>query len=296
MGDMDIAENLAASQPSFLSIGGKLFRLNAIAESGAPVKLLNRMRKSAAQAIAMQRIALLAAAQREAVIIRQQAEVEMAAVQRQRIEFAQARGRELAIPSWVGNIPVKRVHDGLIAVQGVINFCPLKFTWPDWSIPNLGEDNEEIAPPRKVNLEWPAIPAGMVKVPFWIAFNPVDGSFQLENARLDQYGLKLPHADYSGFCCQPQGLPERLASLDDLVRIEVMINRAFKEVNLSSLLVREYNLSPAVRAFVPPQVGEFMTEWDRKGDYFDPTSYHPMIVEREAPGVIWTQEGTTRRR
>jgi hypothetical protein len=285
--DMDVAENLAASQPPLLSIGGRLFRLNPVAETGGPIKLLDRMRSQAAQAIATQREALVASANTEAKIIRQQAERGRALLAHERRLWEQEKAREgvMTIPPWIvdqgGVLWVQSGEPSRLGIELTLRYQPEKFVFPDWEV------RPEDGAVTRINIEWSAREAPPLIVPFWLRFNPTDGSYAVDDARVSEPPF-LPHADRDTFCVQPQGLPERIEGWGDCQAVVQAINRAFKVVNLSSLLVHEDDWSPQVMASVPQGVNDFLERWREEGQGFDPVAEcGARITPPEPPSQIW---------
>lgn len=278
--DMDIAENLVASQPAILSMGGRIFRLSTVAESGAPVKLLDRMRKQAAKAIATQREALIANAKREATLIRSQVEMERAAFELEKRRWQQDVGRQFIVPEWLGGYPVRRHNDGIISVQLRFFYQPTEFVWPGY----------EFRLQRAATYRWDAMAADLIPVYFWLRFELASGIYSLESAHIDRLSPILPHATQNSFCCQPQGLPERIRREADLQMVVSAITRTFRTVNLSSLLSSIHDWTPEVKAFEPERLREFLVEYFNEDHRPDPREYGATRVGRERATEIWSVE------
>jgi hypothetical protein len=281
--EMDIAENLAASQPALLSIGGRMFRLSPTAESNAPTKMIDRMRAAASTAIANQREALLAGARREAQIIRSQAQAEREALELDRARLLSQQGNQQIVPEWLRGMPVKWM-DGNIQVQLQFYYSPTKFHYPVWPIYD-GDGSID----RHVELEWDAnYVTESVRCAFWLPFSRVDGSYSLESAYMDSLSSELPHASHGRFCCQPQGLPQRIRRIEDLQVVIQAVTRTFKTVNLSSLLTSPSDWSPEVRAFMPESVNRFLTSVSDGGpEHTNYEDFNARVVERERATTIW---------
>ena len=294
--DMDIAANLAASQPPLLSIGGRMFRLNPVAESGAPVRLLDRMRANAVTAIAAQREALIASAKREAAIILQQANTERVAVEQARADLNRANAANFVIPEWLTGLPVLRREGGRgsIGVQLAISYAPTEATYENFLIePQEDEDGEPIDSERRVDFKWTLNRAPAVTSRFWLNFDLASGLYDLEGAYMDADSSDLPHASHGRFCAQPQGLPERIRGANDLSVVRSAVERTFKVINLASLLTSYGDWSNGVKAFIPEGLRDFLSNLD-EGERVDPTDYGAVEVPRDAGRTIWTAGGVRR--
>ena len=279
-GDNVVAEQLAAAAPAFLSIGGRMFRLTPEAHTGAPVKVLDRMRKQASLAIARERQAMIAAAEREAQVIRTQAERERTAQQAEIARLRAERVSNMVIPQWLEGYYVMR-HNGWLMIEQPITYQPTSFNYPQRTIGR-----------RVYTVEWTAEQASPVTVKFWLAFSPADGLFSIERSYIAGGQPVLPHANSVQFCCQPQGLPQRIAGQRDLATVISAINRAFRVVNLSSLLTVMVDWNAAVQAFVPDGLKEYLSDLDEGNDI--PTTvdgfterYGATVSPIEAPNLTW---------
>ena len=269
-------------------MGGRLFRLSTVAESGAPVKLLNRMRKQAAKAIATQREALVANAKREATLIRSQVESEREVFEAEKVRWQRDIGRQFIVPEWLAGYPVRRHDDGQISVQLRFLYQPTEFVWPDYEF-----RDEEGTLQRARTYRWDATAATTIAVYFWLRFALATGAYSLGSAQIDRLSPILPHATRNSFCCQPQGLPERIRENADLQTVVNAITRTFKTVNLSSLLSSIHDWTPEVKAFEPERLREFLVEYFDENHRPDPREYGATRVGRERAGEIWSVEAPT---
>ena len=294
--DEEIIQRLTAAEPGYLTIGGRSFRLQSAGEvSAAPGKMLIQLRQKAAESVRRERDALIAGARREAEIVRRQVTAERSAwhmereQQRQQIR-AERAGRRVP-PAWIPQeMPVKWIDDSTIAVLQAIQYRPTRFTFPGWPIsnPEDGIDEDDTGPDRGT-LEWDAVPQlNPVYTWIWVPFSTVDGMFNMNGCHVASWSSQLPHASHSGFCCQPQGVPENIRSIQDLSTVIAAINRAFKEVNLSSLLVSEDGWQPAVLAFMPQLCREFMRQWRDEGvSGADWEQYGARVQQPDTAQTVW---------
>jgi hypothetical protein len=85
-------------------------------------------------------------------------------------------------------------------------------------------------------------------------------------------------------------LPERITSWNDVIAIQTAINRTYKIVNLSSLLVMYNGWGEEVKKWATPDVVRFCDEVVDGGRRPDPARFNARIVVREAAGTIWGVE------
>jgi hypothetical protein len=258
--------------------------------------MLIQLRQKAAESVRKERDALIAGARREAEIIRRQVTTERAEWQMEQraatARLAQERAGIRAIPTWINPmVPVKWMDDGRIAVLQSISYNPVRFTFPGWPIYPVPEGEDEIdesKPVERVILEWRAVEANPVKIYIWILFNPTTGAFDMGDCHVAPWSSQLPHAGHGSFCCQPQGVPDHIRSMDDLGRVVSGIARAFREVNLSSLLVPEESWDDEVLAFMPLDCRRFMDKWRDDGPTeTDYREFGARIQQADTATTVW---------
>ena len=287
--DLDTAESLSASLPAFLSIGGKMFRLNPEAESNVQVKMLEKARKAAVAAIVTQRDAMIATAKREAEIVRRQAQSEREAVEHLRAEILRERGNQFIIPEWLEGQPVIR-NGGHLAVRLKFIYQPVEYKIDEFEFP-VRDEEWDAADIHEGNYRWTARDAVPVTSYFWLQFELRTGIYSLERAYIDSQSSPLPHASHSGFCCAPQGLPERINSAEALSRVVRAVQRTFTVVNLGSLLTRMDQWSDAVKASMPPNLRDWLHEFQVEVNHLDPTKYGATEIVTEPANQIWEARG-----
>jgi hypothetical protein len=301
--DEEVISRLTAAEPGYLTIGGRTFRLMSSGEPSATGgKLLVNLRRKAAEAIRRERDAMIAAATTQARIVRQQVEAERAAFRREQqiaAEAARLATRNVfAVPGWLNGqgvaIRQSRSIDGAIEVLQRLSYQPTRFSYPGWEVwerANGFEDptpDDEMVRNRVCEIEWSAEQAEPIYPWIWITFMPSTGAFELNQSKIAEWSPKLPHADHGSICCQPQGLPAAIVDQASLTRVVACINRAYKEVNLSSLLVSMSDWSPEVKVSCPQGVRDWYDHWRDEGmDATNAFEFGAREVAREAAGVIW---------
>ncbi len=274
-----IVAQLAAGEPSFLTLGGRMYRLQATEHSDAGLKLLKKAREQAAAAVRAHRDAAIARVNAECAVQRSQLERERLQLATERAEFA--RGGQCVIPRWLRQMKVVGGDDGWLWVEQRFNYLVTKWIIPDYNIPAVGRVRE-----RHVSLEWDALVPARPTVDvirYWLRVNPALGTYDVSHSYIDSECPQLPHAGHNSFCVQPDGMPARCTSLDDVRGITAKIARAFKVVNLSSLL-NSVDYEAPTRQYCPPGIRAY-----RQGNLEGPVHQAPgvRIVERDRPVEIW---------
>jgi hypothetical protein len=275
--------------PAFLSIGGKMFRLNPAGESNSQLKVLERMRKGAVTAITTQREAMLAAAKRESEIVRNQIAGERALLDHDREVFRREQGDRFIIPDWLIGYPVIRSdRTSSVVVQLRFNFQPTEFSIHSLTWHSGDPDDDDRAQEEHYgDYRWRAIDAEPFMAYFWLKFDLRTGVYALENAYMDAAGGVLPHANHGQFCCQPQGLPERINGGESLQRVIRAVERTFKVVNLGSLLTNIRDWRPEVLAFVPDGLREWLPAFGVEDGTPNPVDYGAVEIPTERGNQIW---------
>ena len=279
-GDAEIAERIAAAGDGHLLIGGRMFRLQSFTVSDAPQRMLARLRGTATEAIKRERERLTEAARQEAAIIRMQVVEERAALDQERAEWVRSRGTQTIVPQWLHNTGIEmKVRDAYLYVRQSLEFAPTEFSYPGWTVHEEGERTD-----RVVDLKWDALDAPRVHTKFWLPIGQ-DGRYIVESSYIDYRHLELPHArgDADAFCVQPGGMPERITSRAHLEQARAAIERAFRVVNLSSLLLNYARWPDEVKAFAP----EPLRQWLANDMSEDPEDYASETQRREPPTMTW---------
>ena len=100
---------------------------------------------------------------------------------------------------------------------------------------------------------WVISPVVTPTVRVWLAIGR-DGTFDINNLHLDSLSSgALPHLNTSSCCVRPQGLPQTIRTGSDLANVVLAMKRAFKTVNMTSLLVAPPGWMPCIREALPAE-------------------------------------------
>jgi hypothetical protein len=258
-----------------------MYRLQATEHSDAGLKLLKKAREQAASAVRAHRDAAIARTNAECAVTRAQLERERQQLAQERAEFA--RGGQCVIPPWLRDKEVIGGEQGWLHVKLSFQYLVTKFVVPDYSIAGARPRD----PVRVVSLEWDAVPGGSpTQVWYWLKLNPTLASYDIGHSYIDRGTPALPHAGHGGFCVAPDGMPPSVRNWDGVIDITARIARAFRVVNLSSLLHTDAVGQPPTRAFRPAGVRQYL-----EGGFEGPGHQLPgvRVVEHDRPAQVWEQ-------
>lgn len=240
-GDPDLALMLTAGVPGLLMIGPYTFKLvpSEIHDQTKAFKVMRERMRTGAAAEGKQ---IIEASRQQAAMTVSSGQRLLEKIRRKTIHMQSTSS--LLLPEWLESPVKKRSDEGSYPfdVGITLEFSPECYTYSDG---------------KKIK-NFKAKEAPLLRVRCWIPANLTTGQYAVGSTYVDQDCPELPHSSWVSSCVQAEGLPKLLKSQGDIFEVEEILTRAFKIVNLNSLLVHYPSWSPEVRAFCPPALAEVL--------------------------------------